>query len=135
MTTSSVELDPNSLEWTERELRRQVRSLLCEVEAREEAKDQERREHEALEEARLTSESTRTARRGGSSRRKRRSSTSGVSRRSSGSARASARRSGSTRARTSGVGRTRSRSGPGWIWAVAGSLAVGSLGLLVLLAS
>lgn len=148
--TSAVEeaIDPTSLEWTERELRRQVRSLMVEVEARENAEDQERKDKVALEAAQAASRpqapiarrsKSARARRGSSSRAKSGSARaakvkSGIApaaKAKSGSgtrSRASRRSSGSLRTRVSPRG---SGSAATTLWVVLGALAVGFLGLAV----
>jgi len=127
--TSAVEIDPTSLEWTERELRRQVRELMVETEARENAADQARKEQEALLAAR---EATRPAPR--VSRRSKSARARGASSRKSkvgSSARrrpASRRSSGSVRARVT----PRQSGGSPTLWVVFGAVAVGLLGLVAL---
>ena len=127
--TSAVEIDPTSLEWTERELRRQVRELMVETEARENAADQARKEQEALRAAQEAARpEPRVARRSKSARA--RGVSSRKSRVGSGARRRSSRRSsGSVRAR---VTQQRQGSGSATLWIVFGAAAVGLLGLVAL---
>ncbi len=127
--TSAVEIDPTSLEWTERELRRQVRELMVETEVRENAADQARKEQEALLAAQEAKRpAPRVARRSKSARNRGASSRkskvgSGARRRS-----ASRRSSGSVRARVT----PSQSSGNPTLWVVFGAVAVGLLGLVAL---
>ena len=132
--SSSSEIEPGSLEWTERELRRQVRGLLVEVEARENAADAARKEAEALEAARRSEAGPKAKRSSGTARLKRSSGSARTRRRTSGSV--SRRSSGSTRARVSGTARAVRRPSAGGgaaLWLGVGALAAGGLGLLLFL--
>lgn len=135
--TSAVEIDPNSLEWTERELRRQVRELMVEVEARENAADQARKEQAALEAARAATQNkprvsrrAKSARNRGASSRKSRVGSGARAKAGSGTRRRPSRRSsGSVRAR---VTPRQSSGGGATLWVVFGAAAVGLLGLVAL---
>ena len=115
VATSSISIDPTSLEWTEQELRRQVRSLMVETETRENAKDAERKAREAREAAQQPP----IARRTKSSRRQR----SSASRR---------RKSSATSRRTSGTRVARQAQSTVNLWLVFGALAAGLLGLVAI---
>jgi cobalamin biosynthesis Mg chelatase CobN len=131
--TSAVEIDPNSLEWTERELRRQVRELMVEVEARENAADQARKDQAALEAAQAATKSrvarrSKSARNRGSSSRKAKVGSGTRSKAGSGTRRRPSRRS-SVSVRTRGA---RQGNSGATLWVVFGAAAVGLLGLVAL---